>query len=102
ATRPQDQEPRNKRGSRQMATLIDHKKRSITHGSDENLQEFMITAAMSTPHALRLRYRDARARCATALVRGAIRRGARTDVGQDLRMSDEERQAWESNNPIPT
>lgn len=84
-----------------MATLIDHKKRSITRGSVENLQEFMITAAMSTPHARRLRNRDARVRYATALVRGAIRRGARTDVGQELRMSDDERAAWESNNPIP-
>lgn len=79
-----------------MATLVDHTNKSITKGAVENLTELMVTAQMS---ASTFRPK-ARERHAQAVVRSAIRRGGRTDAGQEMVMDDQERAAWDAANPL--
>lgn len=81
-----------------MATLRDHKHRTDTRGTVENLQSLMVTAQVIA-YPLRLKGAG-RIRACEALVRGAIRRGGMTDARQELLMSDDERSAWDAANPI--
>ena len=81
-----------------MAKLVDHKWKTTTSGSVENLTELMITAQMV---ASKFKGAD-RERHAVAVIKSAIRRNGRTDARQQLIMSDDERQRWEAANPIPS
>lgn len=83
-----------------MATLLDHKRHTKTHGTPDNLIPGMVTEMMFTPHAKRLTG-NGRIRYAEQSVRAAIRAGRQTDSGQELIMSDAERDAWERSNPLP-
>lgn len=81
-----------------MATLIDHTRRTRTDSVDvETLTGFMVTALM---RATKHRPSNIQRYCESS-VRAAIRRGGRTDAGQELRMSEAERTTWEAAHPLP-
>jgi len=80
-----------------MATLIDHKRRTRTTGTVDSLVPFMESALM---RATKHRPANLRRYCESS-VRAAIRRNGRTDAGQELQMTPEERTAWEIANPLP-
>jgi len=80
-----------------MATLVDHKRRTRTEGTVESLEQLMVNGLIG---ATKHKPRDLGRYCASS-VRAAIRRGGRTDAGQELEMSETERAAWELANPLP-
>ena len=81
-----------------MAKLVDHRRKTTTPGSIENLVALMVTAQMG---ASRFKCAD-RERYAVAVVKSAIRRNGRTDAQQQLVMSGDDRERWEAANPIPS
>lgn len=83
-----------------MATLLDHARRTQTRGTPDNLTPFMESAVLRVIYDQPGHYGNPR-RVAASSVRAAIRRGGRTDAGQELVMSDTERAAWDAANPIP-
>jgi len=83
-----------------MATLMDHTRRTRTRGTPDNIIPFMESALLAVIYDQPGHYGNPR-RVAELSVRAAIRRGGRTDAGQELVMSDMERSAWEAANPLP-
>lgn len=79
-----------------MATLIDHREKTKTHGTVDNLTSLAETILMT-----RYRAKPANKRRAVAsLMKGAIRRDGAAE-GLQIEMSEDERAAWNAANPIP-